>query len=87
MEYIQCPEFFTISAVFISGTTSTEVNKGTFLSEVTQFILCIYFDDLCNIYANIYIPMYAIYILRTFMRILLNKRVNVVAQSTVLMTW
>ena len=30
----QCPEFSTIPAVFISGTTTTEVNKGTSLGEV-----------------------------------------------------
>ena len=35
IEYIQCPEFSTTPAVFISGTTSTEVNKLTLLSEVT----------------------------------------------------
>ena len=30
---MQCPEFSTTPVVFISGTTSTEVNKGTLLSE------------------------------------------------------
>ena len=35
IEYMQCPEFSTTPAVFISGTTSTEVNKGTLLSEVS----------------------------------------------------
>ena len=34
IEYMKCPEFSTIPAVFISDTTSTEVNKGTLLSEV-----------------------------------------------------
>ena len=34
IKYIQCPEFFTTPVVFISGMTSTEVNKGTLLSEV-----------------------------------------------------
>ena len=34
LEYIQCPEFSITPAVFISGTASTEVNKGTLLSEV-----------------------------------------------------
>ena len=34
IECIQCPEFSITSAVFISGTTSTEVIKGTLLSEV-----------------------------------------------------
>ena len=29
IEYIQCPEFFTTPVVIISGTTSTELNKGT----------------------------------------------------------
>ena len=34
IEYIQRPEFSTKPAVFISGTTSTDVNKGTPLSGV-----------------------------------------------------
>ena len=35
IEYMQCAEFSTTPAVFISGMTSTEVNKGTLLSEVS----------------------------------------------------
>ena len=34
IEYMQCPEFYTAPAFSISGTTSTEVNNGTSLSEV-----------------------------------------------------
>ena len=34
MEYIQCSEFFTTAEVFILSCTSTEVNKGTLLSEI-----------------------------------------------------
>ena len=33
-ECTQCPEFCTTPVVFISGMTSTEVNKGALLSEV-----------------------------------------------------
>ena len=39
-EYIQCPEFSTIPAVFINGTTSTEVNKGMSLSELREATVC-----------------------------------------------
>ena len=31
---MQCHEFFATPGVFISGKTSTEVSKGTLLSEV-----------------------------------------------------
>ena len=29
IEYIQCPEFSTTPAAFISGTTLSELNNGT----------------------------------------------------------
>ena len=38
---MQCPEFSNTPAVFISGTTSTEVNKGTLLSEYIYEYVCI----------------------------------------------
>ena len=34
IEYLQCPEHSATPALFISDTTSTEVIKGTLLSEV-----------------------------------------------------
>ena len=37
---MQCPEFPMTPAVFISGTSSTEVNKGMLLSEVRVATVC-----------------------------------------------
>ena len=36
IEYIQCTEFLTTPVVFISGTMSTEVIKGTLLGIYTM---------------------------------------------------
>ena len=42
IEHVQCPEFTTTPTAFISGTTSTDVIKGTLLSDVrgATFRIC-----------------------------------------------
>ena len=40
MEYIQCPEFSSTTAVFANVTMSTEVNNVTLLCEVRVAIVC-----------------------------------------------
>ena len=63
MEYVQCPEFFTTPAVFISGTTSVDVVPLILILDIVHILLVKVFLKLTfaisfSVFIYIYIYIY-----------------------------